>query len=209
MADSKSMSDEQWFALINGTQTAKPNNPEQQQAQELREALLIDQIISEEQLAKERAGILKRLPFREEKPSQWRSYWQKVTAFFKQQPQALGYIALASLMAVVIIPILTNQQTDLDSDRYMQRKSIQSEAVPYISPQPELKAQEIKQALEKQGLKVELKQQQIGWLLSTELPLDLADRTELLTVLDLYKIELPMGGSEIRLLFVKEELESK
>lgn len=208
MSNDNLINDEQWFKLINGKQTAEPNNPQQQQAQDLRDALLIEQI-SEESLAKERADILKRLPVREAPHSQWQSYWESVKEFFKQQPQALGYIALASLMAVVIIPVMTNQQADLNEDRYSTKKSLESEAVPYISSQPTLKAQEIKQAFEKQGLNVELKQQQVGWLLSTELPLDLADRQGLLKLLDLYKIELPMGSSEIRLLFVKEVLENK
>ena len=208
MPNNNLINDEQWFKLINGKQIAKPNNPEQQQVQALRDALLIDKMISEESLAKERADILKRLPVRETQPKQWENYWQSVKDFFKQQPQALGYIALASLMAVVIIPVMTNPQSGLDEGRYDPKETL-SEAVPYISPQPALKAQEIQQAFEKEGLNVVLKQEQVGWLLSTELPLDLADKQGLLELLDAYKIELPMGSREIRLLFVKEVLESK
>ena len=208
MPNNNLINDEQWFKLINGKQIAKPNNPEQQQVQALRDALLIDKMISEESLAKERADILKRLPVRETQPKQWENYWQSVKDFFKQQPQALGYIALASLMAVVIIPVMTNPQSGLDEGRYDPKETL-SEAVPYISPQPALKAQEIKQAFEKQGLKVVLKQQQVGWLLRTELPLDLVDRQGLLALLDLYRIELPMGSREIQLLFIKEILKNK
>jgi hypothetical protein len=200
MSNNKPLNDDEWFKVINGKQTVAPNNPQQQQVQDLRDALLINQMISEEHLAKERATILKRLPVREAQPKQWENYWQGVHDFFKQQPQALGYIALASLMAVVIIPVMTNQPSGLDTRHYT--KKTLSEAVPYISAQPALKAQKIKQAFEKQGLKVELKQHQEGWLLSTELPLDLADRQGLLALLDLYKIELPMGGREIRLVFI-------
>jgi hypothetical protein len=207
MPNNNLINDKQWFKLINGKQTAAPNNPQQQQIQALRDALLIEQI-SEESLAKERADILKRLPVREAQPKQWENYWQSVKDFFKQQPQALGYIALASLMAVVIIPVMTNQQSGLDEGRYDPKETL-SEAVPYISTQPALKAQKIKQAFEKQGLKVELKQQQVGWLLRTELPLDLADRQDLLALLDFYKIELPMGSLEVQLLFEKQVLQNK
>lgn len=209
MPNNQSLHDDEWFQLINGKHKAEPDKPAQQQAQTLRDAMLIEQI-TEQSLAAERATLLKRLSVLDTQPNQWQrywqTYWQAITGYFKPSPQVVGYFSLASLIAIAIVmmPVIMNQQAGLDEARYIPRQSIESEAAPYRSEQPQLKAQEIKRAFEQQGLKVVLESQQAGWLLTTKLPLDLGDRKALLRLLEGYKIKLPIGSVKIRLLFVKD-----